>query len=357
MKTNNKQKRFNPFVKLLMAKASSIKVDLNEELLRYYYAISQCPVRENVLMEVPIAKHISASKKTLRKTNSRCKFDLYYEKPDMAVEFKYDRSTVDTQACYTQKAGSAFSDLNRLSLLDCKKKYFVYLFDKKMKDYYANRDFYVKDIFVIGGDVKKTFHSSSFPQTPNTFASAAFSGCNTTGAVTFTTLNYTAKRVLAIEIAKDELYLVIIQVITTSGRKTVKQKILDLFDPISSKIALTERQMAVKIYGAGAPIQNINRELRKMIDNDLTCFKKSGDSEQYYQRIENPIPKGCTYLHANCVGNNYEKVYEFIKKHPNCTTTTIKKKFTKAGLLNHLDMLQTQGRITNKGGKWIALIN
>ena len=66
IKTNNNQNRFDPFIQLLQKKASGKRVDLNEELIRYYYAISQYPTREAVLMEVPIANFISANKKSLR---------------------------------------------------------------------------------------------------------------------------------------------------------------------------------------------------------------------------------------------------------------------------------------------------
>ncbi len=57
---------------------------------------------------------------------------------DMVIEVKYHRETPYSANCTTSKAGSVFNDLNRLSVIDNKQKFFVYVFDKTMKTYFDN---------------------------------------------------------------------------------------------------------------------------------------------------------------------------------------------------------------------------
>lgn len=69
-------------------------------------------------------------------------FDLSNQRPvaddDMVIEVKYHRATPYSDSCTTSKAGEAFNDLNRLSMIDAKNKYFVYVFDDGMHDTYNN---------------------------------------------------------------------------------------------------------------------------------------------------------------------------------------------------------------------------
>ena len=76
--------------------------------------------------------------------------DLYYGKVDFnscqlrqgngsVFEFKYHRSTRYSDCCTGTDCGSVFRDLNRLSILENKEKYFVYVFDDVMKKYYDDK--------------------------------------------------------------------------------------------------------------------------------------------------------------------------------------------------------------------------
>lgn len=67
-------------------------------------------------------------------------FDLSNPRPvavdDIVIEVKYHRATPYSDNCTTSKAGGAFNDLNRLSMIDAKNMYFVYVFDNDMHDTY-----------------------------------------------------------------------------------------------------------------------------------------------------------------------------------------------------------------------------
>lgn len=67
-------------------------------------------------------------------------FDLSNPRPvaadDMVIEVKYHRATPYSDSCTTSKAGEVFNDLNRLSMIDAKNKYFVYVFDDGMYNTY-----------------------------------------------------------------------------------------------------------------------------------------------------------------------------------------------------------------------------
>lgn len=49
-------------------------------------------------------------------------------------EFKYGIGTN-----HTEMAGLAFNDLNRLSVIDVDKRYFIYVFNDKIASYYVNK--------------------------------------------------------------------------------------------------------------------------------------------------------------------------------------------------------------------------
>ena len=92
------------------------------------------------------------------KKSYRVRADLYYGdinnnceqiegELDCVFEFKYHRRTRYSDCCTGTDCGSVFGDLNRLSILDNKEKYFVYVFDDNMYDeYYAKK---TKDIFSL----------------------------------------------------------------------------------------------------------------------------------------------------------------------------------------------------------------
>lgn len=104
----------------------------------------------DIEIEVPYVVN-SAKKTNGQKTNTpiivpnttwfnseRNRADIYYSTDDMVIEVKYHRATPYSDSCTTSKAGEAFNDLNRLSMIDAKNKYFVYVFDDGMHDTYNN---------------------------------------------------------------------------------------------------------------------------------------------------------------------------------------------------------------------------
>ena len=68
--------------------------------------------------------------------SKRIRADLVCKKEDMVVEFKCHRKTDYSPCCTATDMGAVFCDLNRLSCLDNKEKYFIYVFDSSMQNYY-----------------------------------------------------------------------------------------------------------------------------------------------------------------------------------------------------------------------------
>ena len=126
---------------------------VTEDLIRYWF-IGSHSSNGDAYTEVP---YIRAGKTPLvinanaPKLNSdRARADLYYGdidnckkknavEQDVVVEFKYHRCTRYSDCCTGTDCGSVFRDLNRLSILENKEKYFVYVFDQKMKEYYDEK--------------------------------------------------------------------------------------------------------------------------------------------------------------------------------------------------------------------------
>ena len=126
---------------------------VTEDLIRYWF-IGTHSSNGDAYTEVP---YIRAGKTPLvinanaPKLNSdRARADLYYGdidnckkknavEQDVVLEFKYHRCTRYSDCCTGTDCGSVFRDLNRLSILDNKEKYFVYVFDQKMKEYYDEK--------------------------------------------------------------------------------------------------------------------------------------------------------------------------------------------------------------------------
>ena len=99
-------------------------------------------------------------------------FDLSNPRPvaddDMVIEVKYHRATPYSDNCTTSKAGGAFNDLNRLSMIDAENKYFVYVFDDDMHDTYNNGGTHYdakifKDKFISGS---KASINNNYPLVP-----------------------------------------------------------------------------------------------------------------------------------------------------------------------------------------------
>ena len=126
---------------------------VSEDLIRYWF-IGTHSSNGDAYTEVP---YIRAGKTPLLintnapKLNSdQARADLYYgdidnckkkndDEQDIVLEFKYHRCTRYSDCCTGTDCGSVFRDLNRLSILENKEKYFVYVFDQAMKKYYDEK--------------------------------------------------------------------------------------------------------------------------------------------------------------------------------------------------------------------------
>lgn len=82
--------------------------------------------------------------------------DLYIEDCDVVIEFKYHKKAEYSDTAKTMNMGEVFRDLNRLSTLDNKEKYFIYVFDQEMKEYY---DKHVFDILKVNTNKGATLKS------------------------------------------------------------------------------------------------------------------------------------------------------------------------------------------------------
>lgn len=126
---------------------------VTEDLIRYWF-IGTHSSNGDAYTEVPYIRPgktplvINANAPKLN--SERARADLYYgdidncekkndAEQDIVLEFKYHRCTRYSDCCTGTDCGSVFRDLNRLSILDNKEKYFVYVFDQKMKDYYDEK--------------------------------------------------------------------------------------------------------------------------------------------------------------------------------------------------------------------------
>lgn len=115
---------------------------VNEDLIRYWFL---CIHSEEPRIEVAYnpskkTKHFLSISESFKNyfTSKKACADLYYEKTDTVIEFKFHRKTDNSNNCTTTKFGMAFGDLNRLSALSCTEKMFVYIFDDGMKKYFEN---------------------------------------------------------------------------------------------------------------------------------------------------------------------------------------------------------------------------
>ena len=122
---------------------------VDEDLIRYWFL---CIHNTNPIIEVaykPNKKQhnylkINPAHQQIFTSKKACA-DLYYADTDTVFEFKYHRKTDYSNNCTTTKVGTAFKDINRLSILENREKYFIYVFDDQMAGYYSNNSNKSKD--------------------------------------------------------------------------------------------------------------------------------------------------------------------------------------------------------------------
>lgn len=128
---------------------------VTEDLIRQWFIEKQKLTIKNTIIEEPYRELISKRSKFYSEINSRARVDLYYkgtneqtkENEEVVIEFKYHKKVDRSTTCKTTNMGEVFRDLNRLSSLENKEKYFIYVFDQEMKDYYDKQSF---DILKVG---------------------------------------------------------------------------------------------------------------------------------------------------------------------------------------------------------------
>ena len=133
---------------------------ITEDLIRYWF-IDVHRKEYNFSIEEPYYSkkgYKTPIKYSGAKISDRARADLYVcddKTTDAVFEFKYHRKSERSSSCRTTNVGEVFNDLNRLSLLDNKEKYLVYVFDKEMASYYEKRgkefDILKPTIFCKGG--------------------------------------------------------------------------------------------------------------------------------------------------------------------------------------------------------------
>lgn len=141
---NELAKRFNNMAHLV-----------TEDLIRQWFIETQSLTIKNTIIEKPYRELISKHSRFYSEINSRARADLYYNgtneqtevKEEVVIEFKYHKKVDRSTTCKTTNMGEVFRDLNRLSSLENKEKYFIYVFDQEMKAYYDRQAF---DILKVG---------------------------------------------------------------------------------------------------------------------------------------------------------------------------------------------------------------
>lgn len=134
---------------------------VTEDLIRYWFIITQKLSINETKIEKPY-RLLKIKIKLKNVLNNKARADLYYNNrneqihEDVVIEFKYHKKSPYSNTAKSTNMGEVFRDLNRLSCLNNKEKYFIYVFDQEMKDYYDN---YVFDILKVDTNKGKTLNS------------------------------------------------------------------------------------------------------------------------------------------------------------------------------------------------------
>ncbi len=150
--------------------------------------------------------------------SERNRADIYYSTDDMVIEVKYHRVTPYSDSCTTSKAGEVFNDLNRLSMIDAKNKYFVYVFDDDMYNTYnGDRTNYnatiLKTTFNIGDTavIDNNYPITSTSKKVKNFKENAFKTFKDKYS-DFSYFNYKVKCVYNANIVSQKLWCIILEV-------------------------------------------------------------------------------------------------------------------------------------------------
>lgn len=223
---------YSAFEKELALRFNTISRLITEDLIRQWFIETQCLSIKSATIEVPYIQPTKAKKKTPLVVKNSSTFkrtgknlphaDLYIKSYDAVIEFKYHKKSPYSATCKTTNMGKVFRDLNRLSTLNNEEKYFIYVFDQEMKDYY---DKHVFDILKVDTNIGKVLNSSNIEtlikgtKTAD-FKNAALSSFDKNIIKSFNDFNYTAEVLYSNNITTykqhdcitDNFYIIILQV-------------------------------------------------------------------------------------------------------------------------------------------------
>lgn len=199
------------FVKTLSGEFIKNSQLITEGRIRHIFAdgIQMCVDRlEAEKSYFDAAMRLNSSKPALQRGEKNTPHaDLYCREgqTDYVFEFKYGIGTN-----HTEMAGFAFNDLNRLSVVDVDKKFFVYVFNDNVAKYYNSTR--CGGVFNI--DKAKSFYKigTSFPtESTASFIGKAFSSF-ANSELSFSDFSYTIEKVIAEKIPNSNLHIIVYEV-------------------------------------------------------------------------------------------------------------------------------------------------
>ena len=212
---------YGTYVEELTNRFNNMAHLVTEDLIRQLFIETQKFTIRNTIIEKPYRELLSMLSRYYSEINSRARADFYYngKNEDVVIEFKYHKKVDRSTTCKTTNMGEVFRDLNRLSILENKEKYFIYVFDQEMKDYYDSQPF---DILKIGknntatipasmSDYIKDEHGEFYKNAFSSFSDMFqdFSGFSYTVDVLYSSRIITYKK---LDGKHDNIYLIILSV-------------------------------------------------------------------------------------------------------------------------------------------------
>lgn len=139
---------FKKFEDKLAKKFEDMSHLVTEDLIRYWFIQSQ----GLDLGKVEIEKGYKRIEAGITTVASRARANLVYDE-NTVIEFEFHKGIKTSATCKTTNMGRVFGNLNKLSLLKNKERYFIYVFYQEMQNYY--RDNAAKSILFAGKYLKQ----------------------------------------------------------------------------------------------------------------------------------------------------------------------------------------------------------
>ena len=202
---------------------------ITEDLIRYWFIITQKLSIKETKIEKPY-RLLKLKSKYQKILNNRARADLYYggqneqigKKEDVVMEFQCHKKSFYSSTAKTTNMGEVFRDLNRLSALDNDEKYFIYIFDQEMKEYYDNHVFDILKVNTNQGKVLNSIDIETIIKGKKTddFKKTALSPFDDNLVKSFDDFNYTAEVLYSNHITTykkldskdDNMYIIILKV-------------------------------------------------------------------------------------------------------------------------------------------------